>query len=628
MADNNDIIGEVSQAALDKVYIKYPEQKIVLAHFTPKLNLRDGEGKGSIVQLNGGVVKGDGKELAPDSTASGVSAITFGARCSSIGDASITGGYNSKAYTKTDVAFNNSVAGLTAEEFNTLHPNGYSFNDDGLQVVDYTNQISGTGEGGFIKRVVNGAFACNAGRAKGLYTFSCGLQTASGAGSWAPYSATFGQACKTVYEEKAGVVTTNASCSFVGGISSAISAPHSIGYGRNLTIPKRTVNSFVFATATFGSFNNHNSGNDHGAILEIGNGTSDSAKSNAFEVTWNGRALAFRKDEVAYDSLEDADLLTKKEIEAKIQDDIKNKADKATTLSGYGITDAYTKEEADGKLDEHLEEANAYTNERFNGANKSISYNNYETMIGALNSKDKEELSVGQNIYIGTLNVPDVWVSEINNTQNNYTHTTDEDFENELNNEEGEGVQVGYYTLKPLEGQKAYLIAYQKHTPGGLNTTAKTIVGAINELYDSKVSDVQINGTPIVKNGVAHIPIATSSNLGLIKAGLNGGLFIETSGNMSLIKASENDILTRSTVPQIIAPSNLDYAVMASLTNPINHTWTSEEQAAARTTLDAEQKGKITIGENVYSVQTINKSEFSGSSDLLDNTITIILESE
>lgn len=33
-----------------------------------------------------------------------------------------------------------------------------------------------------------------------------------------------------------------------------------------------------------------------------------------------------------------------------VQDEVKTKADKSTTLSGYGITDAYTKTEVDGKL--------------------------------------------------------------------------------------------------------------------------------------------------------------------------------------------------------------------------------------------------------------------------------------
>lgn len=48
-----------------------------------------------------------------------------------------------------------------------------------------------------------------------------------------------------------------------------------------------------------------------------------------------------------------ADAYTKTEIDGKgflVANDITNKADKATSLSGYGITDAYTKSQVDSKL--------------------------------------------------------------------------------------------------------------------------------------------------------------------------------------------------------------------------------------------------------------------------------------
>ena len=48
-----------------------------------------------------------------------------------------------------------------------------------------------------------------------------------------------------------------------------------------------------------------------------------------------------------------SDVYTKSDIDEKgflVGADIANKADKSTTLSGYGITDAYTKKEIDGKI--------------------------------------------------------------------------------------------------------------------------------------------------------------------------------------------------------------------------------------------------------------------------------------
>ena len=48
------------------------------------------------------------------------------------------------------------------------------------------------------------------------------------------------------------------------------------------------------------------------------------------------------------------DAYTKTETDSKIDEKIVNKADKATTLAGYGIGDAYTKTETDSKIDEKI----------------------------------------------------------------------------------------------------------------------------------------------------------------------------------------------------------------------------------------------------------------------------------
>ena len=55
---------------------------------------------------------------------------------------------------------------------------------------------------------------------------------------------------------------------------------------------------------------------------------------------------------------------SKTEIDEKkflVASDIANKADKATTLSGYGIADAYTKTEVDNKVNAKADSANVYT---------------------------------------------------------------------------------------------------------------------------------------------------------------------------------------------------------------------------------------------------------------------------
>lgn len=99
-----------------------------------------------------------------------------------------------------------------------------------------------------------------------------------------------------------------------------------------------------------------------------------------------------------------------------------------------------------------------YVDDRFNGANKAVSFINYSAMISSLNALGNTSYSVGQNIMIVTLAVPDLWVSEVAETSVAYTYVSDDDFVNELTT--NGYVQVGYYKLSALETQKVDLTDY------------------------------------------------------------------------------------------------------------------------------------------------------------------------
>lgn len=101
-----------------------------------------------------------------------------------------------------------------------------------------------------------------------------------------------------------------------------------------------------------------------------------------------------------------------------------------------------------------------YTDQKFNGANKAVSYGNYSTMITALNSLSAADYVVGQNIMIVTLNVPDLWVSDVSTSKSTYTYTSDSAFVEAL--KANGSVKVGYYTLSALETQKVDLTEYAK----------------------------------------------------------------------------------------------------------------------------------------------------------------------
>ena len=58
------------------------------------------------------------------------------------------------------------------------------------------------------------------------------------------------------------------------------------------------------------------------------------------------------------DNAELTEILKNYTIATDITEALNNKADKATTLAGYGITDAYTKEETLAKISEKVKEVN------------------------------------------------------------------------------------------------------------------------------------------------------------------------------------------------------------------------------------------------------------------------------
>lgn len=116
-----------------------------------------------------------------------------------------------------------------------------------------------------------------------------------------------------------------------------------------------------------------------------------------------------------------------------------------------------------------------YTDKKFNGANKAVSFYDYQEMISSLREEadsisstypeaSYEELTkltkykVGQNIYIQLLNVPDLWVSDIIDSPLYPEDTSDENIINALSNDGM--VYLGYYGISALETQKVDLTEY------------------------------------------------------------------------------------------------------------------------------------------------------------------------
>lgn len=132
-----------------------------------------------------------------------------------------------------------------------------------------------------------------------------------------------------------------------------------------------------------------------------------------------------------------------------------------------------------------------YTDQKFNGANKAVAYKNYSAMTKDINALAADVYKVGQNIMIETLNVPDLWVSEVYSTSIQRTYGTDDALVYDLKS--NGFVQIGYYKLSALETQKVDLTEYPKTSE--LASGAVTVLNATGATYAEYASTDRSKGT-------------------------------------------------------------------------------------------------------------------------------------
>lgn len=123
----------------------------------------------------------------------------------------------------------------------------------------------------------------------------------------------------------------------------------------------------------------------------------------------------------------------------------------------------------------------------------------------------------------------------------------------------------------------------------GLGTAAFTsttdyATAAQGSKADTAVQDVQVNSVSVTTSGVANIPKATTSSLGVIMLG--AGLQIQSNGAVYLVKATEAQIIAKTNNINPIVPDSLNIAVREGLGNN-SLTWTDAYKANARNTIGA-----------------------------------------
>lgn len=94
------------------------------------------------------------------------------------------------------------------------------------------------------------------------------------------------------------------------------------------------------------------------------------------------------------------------------------------------------------------------------------------------------------------------------------------------------------------------------------------------------VDDVKIDGTSVVKNGVANIPLASNSDAGVIKVSSVYGMQ-RISGTLAPLNWSSY-IDNRDKTSAFLGTGLIDYAVKAALTDAKGSTYTDEQKLAAQ----------------------------------------------
>lgn len=108
-----------------------------------------------------------------------------------------------------------------------------------------------------------------------------------------------------------------------------------------------------------------------------------------------------------------------------------------------------------------------------NGVNRGYSFDSIDKLIGDLEGQTANtKYKIGDELYVKSADKPDYWVAEVKDTKGSAVTSI------------SDGATVGYWVLYKL-GEKTDLTLYQTKTDTGFATTAKTVTGAVNEVWST-----------------------------------------------------------------------------------------------------------------------------------------------
>lgn len=101
------------------------------------------------------------------------------------------------------------------------------------------------------------------------------------------------------------------------------------------------------------------------------------------------------------------------------------------------------------------------------------------------------------------------------------------------------------------------------------------------------VQDVQVNGTSVLSNGVANVPIASSSYVGVVKTNSTYGTTMQSNGSISTYAATQSDLKAANTSYRPVVPNSIHYATFYGLAKAAGDTTQSQSSNAVGTYTDS-----------------------------------------
>lgn len=150
-----------------------------------------------------------------------------------------------------------------------------------------------------------------------------------------------------------------------------------------------------------------------------------------------------------------------------------------------------------------------------------------------------------------------------------------------------------------------------KGDPGSdASVTAENIQSALGY---KPVSDVQVDGSSVLVDGVANVPIAQENAPGVVSvlAPTNSGIW-NNNGSLMISYATDAEISRRVGNRKTIVCANMDYAVKTAMCDGKGAAWTAAEQKAARERMGVDKAyeliEEIILNESVTQVVRTNMS--------------------